>query len=279
MRRFKIFVIVLLLVLFSLNSSFAGIEDSKFVLDQLLKGKGKPDVALLVIDMQKEVVRNFDVDHDYLLSISKFQDELIEYSYSKKIPVINVIFPTEDRDGELSVLDSLKAVRHKTYYKRKDDAFTSDFFDPIAIENKPEIRDKYELYMTRVYSSSAEDGSEIISGELGDYLRSEGIKNVFLTGCFDSVCVKETAEGALREDFKVYSDRNLNLVTRFSEKKGKVVIISKEENEAFSDFRWGMLKDNYPDTLEVFSSEDSPLTRSRSRFSRLFRSIFPCIRS
>ena len=282
MRRFKIFVIVFLLVLFSLNSSFAGIEDSKFVLDQLLEGKENPDVALFVIDMQFQMLRN-SIDPIEFSTIRNSQEELIAYAGSKKIPIINVIGPFQNEAGEFPILWNLmEETNHKTYYKLGDNAFNP------KIKKVEPSQSELDLYTTRVSSSTAKHGSEVISEELGDYLRSKGIKNIFLMGCFDGACVSSTAEGALNEDFKVYSDRDLNLVRRLDIKEpdkvtGEPTFLSKEYCKECSDIKWEKLKSQYPNTLEVFSSEDSPLTilepRPRSRFSRLFRSIFPCIRN
>ena len=254
MKRFKIFLIVSLIVLFSLSSSFAGIEDSKFVLDQLLEGKDNPDVALLVIDMQKGLDRNI-IDPDKLSYISNLQDELIVYASKKGIPVINVVIPYENRASEFPISEMMVEIKHKTYYKLSNDAFNS-----LGDNSRPGRLDT--LYRRRL-SRIAEDRSEIISGELGDYLKSEGIKNVFLTGCFDSVCIVDTAKGALSKNFKVYSDRDLNLVTRAVEKNKKKFTLSEKEYKMFSDSKWEDLKKNFPDTLEVFSSENSQLRRSK----------------
>ena len=263
MRRFKIFLTIFLIVLFSLSSSFAGIEDSKFVLDKLLEGKEKPDVALLVIDMQQRELR-IAIDPIEFRYISELQNELISYAGSKKIPVINVVMTSENRADEFTVLDSMIAVlEHKTYYK-----FGNDAFDP---KNAKE-RDKFdELYKTRISSSIAEDGSEVISEGLGDYLRSEGIKNVFLIGCFDAVCVGRTAEGGLKEGFKVYTDRDLNLVRRLDVTVPDKIIIgrqtlpSMERCKLLCDAKWRLIKSKYPDTLTVLP-EDSRLTRPSSEF-------------
>ena len=92
MRRFKVFLTVFLLFLFSLSLSFAGIEDSKFVLNQLLEGKEKPDVALLVIDMQQSLMRK-SIDPIEFPDIAPLQNELIAYARLKEIPVINVVIP------------------------------------------------------------------------------------------------------------------------------------------------------------------------------------------
>ena len=262
MRRFKIFLTVFLIVLFSLSSSFAGIEDSKFVLDQLLKGKENPDVALLVIDMQQRELRDA-IDPIEFHYISESQNELISYSGSKKIPVINVVMASENRADEFTVLDSMIAVlEHKTYYK-----FGNDAFDP---KNAKE-RDKFdELYKTRLSSSTANDGSEVISEELGDYLRSKGIKNIFLMGCFDGACVASTAEGALNEGFEVYTDRDLNLVRRLDfivpdKTTGKQIPSSMEQCKLLCDAKWREIESIYPDTLTVLPN--SPFTRPSSEFN------------
>ena len=256
MRRFKIFLIVFLLVLFSLKLSFAGIEDSKFILDQLLEGKEKPDVALLVIDMQPGVLRS-SIDPDEFTGISKFQNELIAYAGSKKIPVINVVIPDVNRKDEYSLLQAMKDVEHKTYYKISNDAF-----NPLGNDHRLK-----SLYEFRVSSSTANDGSKVISWELGDYLKSEGIKNVFLTGCFDSYCIAQTAEGALKENFKVYTDKDLNLVRRLDilvpDITGKPTFLSMEQYKLDSDNHWEELESKYPNTLKVLP-EDISLTTSSS---------------
>ena len=234
MRRFKIFLVIFLSFLFSLSSSFAGIEDSKFVLDQLLKGKEKPDVALLVIDMQEDMRMAFD-PNDFL-DISEFQNELIVYANSKGIPIINIVIPDKRRFYEDSILVEMKEIKHKTYYKIADDAF-----HPTG-SHDPKYRNDFLLYKRRLSSSTANDGSEVISEELGDYLRSKGIENVFLTGCFDSTCIVKTAKGALSENFKVYSDRDVNLITRIKVVNGETTTLTKQRYKLDSDLEWSRSK-------------------------------------
>ena len=82
---------------------------------------------------------------------------------------------------------------------------------------------------------------EISEDHLSSFL--EKGQNVFVAGCFDSACISNTVEGALENEFKVYVDRDMNILQdRRDNIKGKVTF---EFREKFSDEGWSEIESIY----------------------------------
>jgi len=84
------------------------------------------------------------------------------------------------------------------------------------------IRDSLLFDAEKLYCDAFSNVSAISSGKvfldddiipIGDFIREKGVGALFLVGCVDTVCVRSTAEGALRqkENLNVYVDRSINI--------------------------------------------------------------------
>ena len=88
-------------------------------------------------------------------------------------------------------------------------------------------------------------GREVIQNDnvLDTYLKEEGIKDVFVTGCYDGACILKTVKGGLERDYRMAVDRELNIVDHVG------------ELESFFSGVWKSLKDKSPNMTLI---SDSP---------------------
>ncbi|KEQ17793.1 hypothetical protein GZ78_08990 [Endozoicomonas numazuensis] len=101
---------------------------------------------------------------------------------------VNVNFAMDKGKTLPELLVALKAKRSYHYFLK--DSY--DSFEPLNI-------------------AKSWDVAEAIPGRLKPFLQREGVVDVMPVGCFDSACVRATAEGAKKAGFGVMVDRELNI--------------------------------------------------------------------
>ena len=172
------------------------------------------------------------------------QEDLLIYAGKKEIPVINVIFD-KDEWGSLErspILKELRGQRYKNFYKTSQSAFEKE--GTFGQVNEKEFLGK------------------ISEGRLSNLL--EKGQNIFITGCYDAICVKETVVGGIENGFKVHVDRDMNIMQdKRVDMYGRV---SPEEYEADTDEEWSELKSKYSqfeDRLHVLekTKQKAPLCK------------------
>jgi len=91
-----------------------------------------------------------------------------------------------------------------------------DEFPPIYSEIFSKIN-RNQYYQALKTTEDAFDGGYVIveggnNQPIQDFIQAQEINDLYIMGCEDSVCVKSTVEGALREtEVEVYVDRSVNL--------------------------------------------------------------------
>ena len=179
-------------------------------------------VAILLIDMQEGFSQDFmPEEQERVLSE---QVKLLNYcSEMEGVHVVNVNWPNR---GE-TIADLHFQVKKYTYeqlfFKTTGDAFK------------------------QVSATPADTVGTVIEGKLGAELREQGIKDVIPIGCFDSYCVKSTAEGALKEGFNVAFDSTMNIVVK--EDIRRLIRMSPQEFRAASSKQWDTLQTQYKESL------------------------------
>ena len=115
------FSLIVFLIGLCIPASYAGIEETKKALDEILESKEK--VTIIIIDMEEEFLPIFyKGEADYVIPQ---QEKLLTYAGEKGIPVINVVFANEDGTelGLNPILKNLKGLRYKNFYKLGKNAF------------------------------------------------------------------------------------------------------------------------------------------------------------
>ena len=173
----------LLLVLLTSARIQAHWDDTVAYVRQLLR-EGRP-VALLVIDMQTQFKQWFSAEEydkvsaEQIVAIQALVDE-------PNLHIIDINWA-----GEGSTLPELhfamkRSARYRQIFKVTDDAFVK-------------------------FTVPKNAGEDVITESLASFLKKQGVSDIVPTGCFDAACVMETAKGALKNDFRVAFDQDLNI--------------------------------------------------------------------
>ena len=207
------FSLIVFLIGFCIPISYAGIEETKKILDDILKSGEK--VTIIIIDMEEDLFPDFyKGEADYVIPQ---QEKLLTYAGEKGIPVINVVFANEDGTelGLNPILKNLKGLRYKNFYKLGKSAFEREWKFK-QIDEKGFVKEIGEDHL----SSFLEKGQKL-----------------FIAGCFDRGCVTRTVQEALEDGFEVYIDRDMNIMHSKDE--------PLENYEEFADEAWSELEDIY----------------------------------
>ena len=215
--------IILIFTLLLPYFSHAGIEVAKNDLLNSIKSGKKP--VLVIVDVQDFFEEELVVQYEKLKNI----DDMLVFADKNDVEIINVMFPgTEDGEGDISLLEYIYKIKHKTFFKAHEGAF-------VELKDNDSIS---ELLESKLKLEKTPEGSEIIKTSLDSYLKEQQVKELFISGCFEDMCVKQTALGALENGYDVNINKELtipstddatdwsDLTSRF---KGKIKITSNSQ--------------------------------------------------
>ncbi len=180
--------LILFLLLF--NSAAASTDDMIIYIDSLL-AQGKK-VAVLLIDMQQVYVPSFSEDYSDI-RIDDQRRLLMRLVKKENVTFIDVNITSQSLgEKHLATLPELHRQLKRKRYFRFIKATNDAFQEPAIFKGDENLE-------------------EVITGKLGTHLKSEGVTDIVPTGCFDGLCIRSTAEGALKEGFDVHVDRDINI--------------------------------------------------------------------
>ena len=134
-------------------------------------------VAIVIVDMQSEFLQNQDPadSEEKVRKLSRKQKKLIKWAIQHNFPVL--VFQTENAGNTLTeITNLLKGHRHALIWKKNSGGFEENSFSEKQALTK---------------------------------LKQWGTKTIIITGIFACCCVANTAGGAIRNDFKVLSTKDL----------------------------------------------------------------------
>ena len=210
-----LYFIPLFLFLSMSRLAFSGVKETLEHIDALTKEGRK--VAVLSIDMQKNSYNHF-MGYENYKGIIKNQVELLEAVKDKDS--VYVVGISNNSLGEH--LDSLSQVmgkaKYQNYIKRPIEG-TSAFHVYETIEFDPEIkadgREDPDILAAPEYPERISNDIEVydvITSKLDNYLESNGIQDVVVTGCFDDGAVYRTAVKGANKGYNMVVDRDLTLL-------------------------------------------------------------------
>lgn len=141
-------------------------------LNQAKNIKTNSDIAVLLIDMQPEFIN--EIAQEEITKIWNAQKEIIRYCIANEMLLVHIEFAPD------------KKIKDNTN---------------ITIELKEELSRTHNLISFTKYSCNAFEFPDNTK-YLKNILLDKGIREVFLTGIYASVCVLDSAEGA-KDSFRV----------------------------------------------------------------------------
>ena len=226
MKALKLLLLLCTLVPGALK---ANLEATILYLEQLL-AEGKT-VAILYVDMQTRFVRYFSPAEFY--RVIPEQSGLIQhFSGNDKVRFVDVNY-AEQGPTLPELLQAMKTKDlYKLFIKTTDSAFQTV---PSSGESVPDSQ---------------------VSSDLDVYLKSEGVTDVHITGCFDGACVRLSAKDALEKGFGVSVDRESNILLRTDFLRDS--FLTPEELEEIVATRWQELLKDFPDLKLITDHPQKP---------------------
>ena len=210
---------------------YGGPAETVAYIKGLLAADKTKRVAVLVIDMQERY--QYSIDPVDLKSISGAHRQVIlSLSDLDRVLFVNIQYLGYGRTNA-GLKEDFKLAKERAAYR----IFTKEHFGAFEGVGFP----------------GREDLRSAILGELGDGLKAEKITDIIPFGCFSASCVKETAEGAIKEGFAVHVDMSLSL----NVPSDTLRRVGREKIEKAVQKEWDDLQDAYP-ALDFISAEHSP---------------------
>ncbi|WP_062260528.1 isochorismatase family protein [Endozoicomonas arenosclerae] len=186
MKLSDFFIAIFLLI--NTPSVQAGVEESLQYIERLLS-EGKK-VAVILMDMQEGFIdpalKNYG-------AIIQEQIRLLDSLSGKPgVHILDVNYDPHQMGNTLPGL--LASIKRNVMYK-------------LISKNTDNVFDSYKTI-------KLPSGREMIQNDnvLDTYLKGEGIKDVFITGCYDGACILNSVKGGLERDYRMIVDRELNIV-------------------------------------------------------------------
>lgn len=206
MKKYILFIVTFLVS----NNAFSDIGLLKKNMMSVIKSGNKP--ALIIVDIQNSFYFHLMKHQDTINNI----DDILMYSSNNNVDIINITIPDSDPSGNISLLEYLYEIKHKSFFKINQSAFV----EPSGNDSQ------LMLLQEQLKLKNTEQGSEIIKTSLDSYLKENNISDLFVTGCFEGKCIKDTVTGALEHGYNVHIDSDLLIpfktqVTDWSEVKVK----------------------------------------------------------
>ena len=189
-----------------------------FYLEQLL-AEGKK-VAILSVDMQTGYTKGFDYPEEFYSVIDE-QMKLLDYFAADP----RVYFVDINYSNFGPTLTSLRE-------RLKKKVLTYELFE----------KDHLDVF------GNVEAYTEIGDSEISKYLQSHGVNDIHVMGCFEAVCIRNTVEGGLMDNYNVSVDRDMNIINALDGSK-KLSRINEE---------WRYLQEEYPSLTLIIAPPEMP---------------------
>ncbi|WP_062267488.1 isochorismatase family protein [Endozoicomonas arenosclerae] len=199
-----------------------------YIEQRLLEGK---TVAILYVDMQTRFIKYFDAVEFYRV-IPEQVGLLKKFVGNDKVHFIDVNYANEGP----TISESLQWLRKKAAYK----LFLKDHDD--AFHAIPEGGGRGE--------------DQQVASELDVYLKSRGVTDVHVTGCFDGNCVRRSVKGALEKGYDVSVDRESNIFLRTDFLRDS--FMTPDELDEIVKLRWSELTRDFPNLRMISDSRNRP---------------------